>query len=110
MVYTIGIAQVRFRTACPGADTVYLAGDFNDWTIPGVPMQEVEPGVWEVSCALPTGTQRVGYFAIRRDADGGQSQPGNTPNQECPVTDAAWLMEYESIVVVAHPWGFGDEG
>ncbi len=40
-----------FRDWLPGAHTVTLFGDFNDWQRPGVELKRGENGVWE--CRLP---------------------------------------------------------
>lgn len=53
-----------FRVHCPNAQQVYLVGDFNRWAVPGVPMKQVETGVWEVTAQIPAGAQRFGYYVI----------------------------------------------
>ncbi len=40
-----------FREWLPGAHTVHLTGDFNDWARPGVELTRGEEGVW--SCRMP---------------------------------------------------------
>ena len=37
-----------YREWAPGADEMYLTGDFNNWQRPGLPMQRLDGGVWEV--------------------------------------------------------------
>lgn len=38
-----------YREWAPGAQAMYLTGDFNDWNPHALPMHELENGVWEVS-------------------------------------------------------------
>ena len=37
-----------YREWAPGADAMYLTGDFNGWERPGCPMKQLEGGVWEL--------------------------------------------------------------
>ena len=43
-----GIAGVRFAVWAPNAETVSVAGDFNDWDIRRHPMRQRHGGVWEI--------------------------------------------------------------
>ena len=89
--------KVVFRICHFGADEVHLAGDFNNWTIPGAPMMQVEPGVWEMVMEAPRNHCRVGYYAIQWDHTGrGVRTIGS---EECPPAPvhARWLEEYEYV-------------
>lgn len=60
---------VRFVFVDSSARTVTLVGSFNDWTKDTTPMQQdVTPGVWSVSVALPPG--RHEYAFVVRDSSG----------------------------------------
>ena len=43
-----GVAGVRFAVWAPNAETVSVAGDFNDWDIRRHPMRRRNTGVWEI--------------------------------------------------------------
>ena len=64
MVMKAGDVVCTFRIECPDVQQVYLVGDFNNWSIPGVPMTEVEAGMWEARLRLPPGDYQVGYYVI----------------------------------------------
>jgi 1,4-alpha-glucan branching enzyme len=99
MIWRKGKAVV-FRVACADADEVYLAGDFNRWSIPGVAMRRVAPGWWEVQQILPPGPQRVGYFALRwRTASAEPTDDDEAPDHRRKTIDASWLTEYETICI-----------
>jgi chromosome partitioning protein len=58
-----GVSQVQdavvFVTLYPRAETVAIAGDFNNWQPATTPMQRVgETGVWQAKMKLPHGTYR----------------------------------------------------
>lgn len=42
---------VDFRVWAPNAEAVYLTGDFNEWSDPGLPMVEEENGNWSANCS-----------------------------------------------------------
>jgi hypothetical protein len=47
---------VRFQLAAPDAHAVSLAGSFNGWNAPGIPLRRgVVPGLWVVTLPLPVG-------------------------------------------------------
>ncbi len=57
---TAGAAEptvlVRFQLAAPDAHDVSVAGSFNGWTAPGIPLRKgVVPGLWVVTLPLPVG-------------------------------------------------------
>ena len=51
----------RFRLVCPGAERVYLVGDFTAWSRTAIEMSEVRPGVWQTDLRLEPGTYRFRY-------------------------------------------------
>jgi hypothetical protein len=55
----------------PRARTVELSGDFDAWT--PIPLQQIRPGVWEVSLRLAPGTYRMN---LRIDGDRWTAPPG----------------------------------
>ncbi len=44
-----------FQIAAPGADEVYLAGNFNGWEPAARPLKEGRDGVWKTTLTLPPG-------------------------------------------------------
>lgn len=90
-----------FQVRCDGASEVFLAGDFNRWTIPGTPMVQVQPGVWEARCSLPTGMQRVGYFAVMPRQFFDNREMGGPLLGETTF-DAHWLSTYDCVHVEEH--------
>jgi hypothetical protein len=64
-----GMYRVVLRA--PGARTVELSGDFNQWK--PVSLTQTSPDVWEVSLPLPGGTHRVN---IRVNGDSWTAPPG----------------------------------
>ena len=40
----------------PDAAAVFVAGTFNDWSATALPMQQAEPGQWQVEVPLAPGT------------------------------------------------------
>lgn len=61
----------RFALRVPGASTVELSGDFNQWT--ATSMTQSAPDVWEVSLPLAAGTHRVN---VRINGDRWSAPPG----------------------------------
>jgi chromosome partitioning protein len=90
-----GVSQMQdavvFVTLYPRADTVAIAGDFNNWQPATTPMQRVgETGVWQAKMKLPHGTYRY-----RLVVDGQwQQDPYNERSELNPYG------EYNSILEV----------
>jgi chromosome partitioning protein len=90
-----GVSQMQdavvFVTLYPRAETVAIAGDFNDWQPAITPMQRVgETGVWQTKMKLPHGTYRY-----RLVVDGQwQQDPYNERSELNPYG------EYNSILEV----------
>jgi len=59
-----------YREWAPGADAVYLAGEFNDWTPNRTPLNPIGGGSWEVK--LPKGTLRDGMRVKAVVRNGGE--------------------------------------
>ena len=47
--------RVRLKHDAPGADEVFLIGDFNDWDAGAHPMKKNKTGIWEKSVMLQPG-------------------------------------------------------
>ena len=47
----------------PNAQSVHVAGDFNDWRPGGCPMQRTSEGYWVAKVRLPSGDFRFRYYA-----------------------------------------------
>ena len=61
----------RVVLRAPGARTVELSGDFNQWK--AVSLTQTSPDLWEISLPLPAGTHRVN---IRVNGDAWTAPPG----------------------------------
>jgi hypothetical protein len=58
-----GAPTVRFTLVAPGASTVSLVGDFNDWQAGATPMEgPVTDGVWTVTVPLAPGRYRYAFL------------------------------------------------
>ena len=85
MVHRSG-GQWTFRLTCPGAQRVYLVGDFNDWSTTALEMDQIAPAVWEASLQIPPGTYRFRYF----------------------VADGRWITDYAAFGVARNQTGGWD--
>ena len=57
------IHLVRFQLAAPGAHSVALVGDFNDWARNAIVLQPAEkPGVWTASVPLTKGRHEYAFI------------------------------------------------
>lgn len=54
--------QAKFRLKAEENSSVYLTGDFNNWNPFLYPLEEVEPGIYELTINLPKG--KYGYYYI----------------------------------------------
>jgi 1,4-alpha-glucan branching enzyme len=52
------------KEAAPNADTVALAGDFNDWSVDSHPMKKLKNGDFKIELNLPAGQQHQYRFCI----------------------------------------------
>lgn len=83
---------VRFELAAPDARAVAVAGTFNGWTAPGIPLRPSSvPGVWAVTLPLPVGEHR--YLFI---VDGERWMPD--PSAHAQVDDG--FGQQNSVIVV----------
>jgi len=72
--------KVEFSLLVPYAETVYVAGEFNNWNTISHPMKRDKKGVWKVSLNLTPGTYQYRFFV-----DGEwQSDPSCTDCVENP--------------------------
>jgi hypothetical protein len=46
---------LRLRVPYDGAGTLYATGDFNNWSLPGVPLRPADDGTWQAALDLPAG-------------------------------------------------------
>jgi chromosome partitioning protein len=89
-----GVSQIQdavvFVTLYPRAQSVAIAGDFNNWQPAGTPMQRVgDSGVWQTKMKLATGTYRY-----RLVVDGQwQQDPYNERSEMNPYGDYNSVLE-----------------
>jgi chromosome partitioning protein len=81
---------VVFVTLYPRADSVQIAGDFNNWQPQQTPMQKVgDSGVWQIKLKLPAGRYRY-----RLVVDGQwQQDPYNGHSESNPYGDHNSVLE-----------------
>jgi hypothetical protein len=87
-----GRTVYQFCVVCPGAEQVYLMGNFNGWSTSATPMRNTEEHVWQLSIELPDGaseaaaaaaaaaaaTPRFSYFVIDKRRGTGRAPFGGT--------------------------------
>ncbi len=89
-----GVSQIQdavvFVTLYPRAQSVEIAGDFNNWQPAGTPMQRVgDSGVWQAKMKLPNGIYRY-----RLVVDGQwQQDPYNERSEMNPYGDYNSVLE-----------------
>ncbi|MEN6575996.1 MAG: AAA family ATPase [Phycisphaerales bacterium] len=89
-----GVSQIQdavvFVTLYPRAQSVEIAGDFNNWQPAGTPMQRVgDSGVWQAKVKLPNGMYRY-----RLVVDGQwQQDPYNERSEMNPYGDYNSVLE-----------------
>jgi 1,4-alpha-glucan branching enzyme len=60
---TISGNTVKFMFFRPGAEQVFLAGDFNEWRQGDLAMKRTPDGYWSASVSLPAGEFKFRYLA-----------------------------------------------
>ena len=60
---TVKDSWVEFSFYRPRADSVHIAGDFNDWRLGELPMVRLPGGYWTARVRLPAGEFRFRYCA-----------------------------------------------
>jgi len=86
-------AQVEFVVLAPGATTVNLVGDFNEWSTTATPLRAAErDGVWSVKVPLPPGRHEYAFVVDGErwmpdpSAPRATSDDFGTPNSVVTVT------------------------
>lgn len=88
----------RFVVDVPDAEQVYLTGDFNNWSVPGLPMKQTQPGSWELKAELPPGQHRVSYYVIRWRWNDETGPKGQT-RRGFSVGGGLWIHEPSPVAV-----------
>jgi 1,4-alpha-glucan branching enzyme len=117
-VVSEGAAGVRFAVWAPNAETVSLAGEFNDWDTRRHPMRRRNGGVWEIFVpALATGTSYkynvrsrfAGYQQLKADPYAfycelpPKSASRVWDNSHYEWRDAAWMTARASSEILKSP-------
>ena len=66
---SVGVTELcdaEFTFAAPGAEGVFLAGQFNDWNAKATPMQRGDDGVWRARLRLAPGFYHYKFVADGR--------------------------------------------
>ncbi len=59
----VGTSMIQFVVVVPGASSVSLVGDFNDWNSSTTPMQPAQgSSIWSVTVPLATGRYRYAFL------------------------------------------------
>ena len=66
--HPVGGGAFRFAVWAPGARSIHVVGDFNDWDESATPMEEVSHGVW--ACVVEGLSDGVAYKYLIEGADG----------------------------------------
>lgn len=72
--------QVRFRCIAPAANTVTLAGDFNDWDIQANPLRKDEQGVWKTTLRLQPGIYQYKFVIDGAEWTEDPQNPNRVPS------------------------------
>jgi len=75
---------VRIRRRYNGAGTVYVTGDFNGWSLPGIPLENNGDGVWTRHLELPTGRYEYRFRVV----DAGKERWLDLPSHARTTVDA----------------------
>ena len=72
-----GVTVVQFVLVAPGAESVVVVGDFNDWNVAATPLvREDGDGVWWVTVPLPPGRYRYSFLVDGTTWLGDPNAPG----------------------------------
>ena len=74
--------RVHFEFNYPAAESVFIAGTFNDWRPDATPMIPLDPGRWAKDLALPPGDYEY-----------------------CLVVDGQWKPDPQAAETVPNPFG-----
>jgi 1,4-alpha-glucan branching enzyme len=74
-------APVEFKLTAPDANSVFVAGDFNDWNSSDTPLRK-QGAEWKVALALPRGTYEYRF-----------------------VVDGTWMSDPAAMGCAANPFG-----
>lgn len=89
------VHATTFRLSAPGAASVALIGEFNDWDPTATPLERAGRGVWEARVPLPAGRYEYAFVvngdSIVSDPDSPQRGASDfgTPNSVITVGGAA---------------------
>jgi 1,4-alpha-glucan branching enzyme len=84
---------VRFFAQFPDAKRVAVTGDFNDWSVEGIPLERGEDGHWTATVSIAPGCYEYRYIV-----DGRWVLDGDNPER---VKNS--YGEVNSVVVVPAP-------
>jgi 1,4-alpha-glucan branching enzyme len=80
---------VEFEVTAPGAECVYLAGDFNNWDSNSTPMRRERDGNWKTRLKLTPGRYEYKFWV-----DGEwREDPKNRLNNPNPFGTANSILE-----------------
>ena len=97
-----------YREWAPGADALYLTGEFNNWDATGAPLSAIGNGSWEIR--LPEGTLRDG-MRVKTVVKNGDTLSWHIPLYARRViqdqTNFEWICE---VWDPTEPYGWTDWG
>lgn len=60
---------LRVQVPYEGSGTLHMTGDFNNWTLPGVPLEQADEDVWQTTLDLPPGRYAYRLRVVRENDD-----------------------------------------
>lgn len=112
-----GMAGYVFRVWAPNACTVSVVGEFNDWNIEDLPMEQLSGGVWEAFTNRGQEGCQYQFYITRQDGSGvykadpyatRSAVPPNPVSCICtaekfPWTDGKWMRDFPMHSPMAAP-------
>ncbi|MFB6249812.1 MAG: glycogen-binding domain-containing protein [Salinibacter sp.] len=75
---------VRLRVPYEGAGTLHVTGDFNNWSLPGVPLRPAGDDTWQATLDLPAGRYAYRLRVVRNGAGRWLDLPSYAKTAEDP--------------------------
>ncbi len=60
---------LRVRVPYEGPGTLHVTGDFNNWALPGVPLEQADEDVWQTTLDLPPGRYAYRLRVVHENKD-----------------------------------------
>lgn len=87
--------RVNFSLETPGADSVYLAGDFNAWDLRKHPLKKSKNGIWQKTVMLFPGRYEYRFLVDGRWTNDLQN-PETCPNSFGTLNNVITVSAHQS--------------